>query len=416
MASDHNRHSNNFDPTSPCLVLAPHLEYPVRNGGDILIDKKWSRLSEYVPFVDIIGKDTITRYENGRLVKSVHYANTYVSKTLAAFNTLTKRSHYLLEKNLTRRFVEQARLYLAKPEYKTVVCSFIWTAAVVTEAPEIEGRLYCVETHNDEIEWFKNLRRSSTNPLAKLTAYFSESWAWTFLNKHGSDFVYFHVSRADQEGYLNRFPGHRSYVVPIGVDEVPCELPWQEGLAPPGKVRLLFVGSLGVKINLDAIEFFKECFYPLLKARLGGDLEVLVVGSSPSDKVSRLCRDMGWMLYSDVSDEELTRLYRTSTFSILPFRYTTGSKLKLLHSLANGVPYLATLALRDQIEEVMYPCLISSEPEEWLHHIQKVRVKGITKGDRVALMDHARKHSWASVARRTFQLLSHDTYSGGHSG
>ena len=416
MAIDHDKRSSNFDPTSPCLVLAPHLEYPVRNGGDILIDKKWSRLSEYVPYVDIIGKDTITRYENGRLTRSVHYANTDVPKTLAALNTLIKRSHYLLEKNMTQSFVEQAHLYLAEPEYKTVVCSFVWTAAIVTEAPEIEGRLYCVETHNDEIEWFENLRRSSTNPLAKLTAHFSERWARTFLNEHGSDFVFFHVSRADQEGYLKRFPGHRSYVVPIGVDEVPCELPWQEDSTLSGKVRLLFVGSLRVKINLDALEFFKEDFYPQLKAGLGGDLEVLVVGSNPSDKVSRLCRDMGWMLYPDVSDEELTRLYRTAMFSILPFRYTTGSKLKLLHSLANGVPYLATLALREQVEEVMYPCLISSDPEEWLHHIRKVRRKRIANGDRTALMDHARKYSWASVARQTLQLLSHDAYSAGHNG
>jgi hypothetical protein len=408
MASDHVKRSSSFDPTSPCLVLAPHLEYPVRAGGDILIDKKWSRLSEYVPFVDIIGKDTITRYENGRLVERVHFANIYVSKTLAAFNTLTKRSHYLLEKHLTPRFAEQAHLYLARPEYKTVVCSFIWTAAVVTQVPEIEGRVYCVETHNDEIEWFEHLRRSSTNPLAKLTAYFSERWARTFLNRRGSDFVFFYLSRADQEGYSKRFPGLRGYIVPIGVDEVSCKLPWQEDLTPSGKVRLLFVGLLSAKINLDAIEFFKEDFYPLLKTELGGDLEILVVESNPSDKVSRLCRDTGWTLYPDVSDEELRRLYRTSTFSILPFRYTTGSKLKLLHSLANGVPYLATLALRGQVEKVMYPCLISSDPEEWLHHIQEVRIKRITNDDRTALMDHARKYSWASVARQTFQLLSHD--------
>jgi len=64
----------------------------------------------------------------------------------------------------------------------------------------------------------------------------------------------------------------------------------------------------------------------------------------------------------------------------------------------------------------MYPCLISSEPEEWLHRIQKVRGKGITNGDRIALMDHARNYSWSSVASQTFQLLSHDIYSGGHSG
>jgi hypothetical protein len=403
-----NERGGGFDPTSPCLVLAPHLEYPVRNGGDILIDRKWSRLSEYVPYVDIIGKDTITRYEGGRFVKSVCYANKHVSKPLAAFRTLAKRSHYLLEKNLTRSFVQKAQQYLAKPEYRTVVCSFIWTAAVVTDAPEIEGRLYCVETHNDEIEWFENLRRSSTNPLAKLTAYFSERWAWSFLDRHGSEFVFFHVSKADQEGYSRRFPGHRSHVVPTGVDEVSRELPRHEDLGQPGKVRLLFVGSLGVKINLDALEFFREDFCRPLEEGLGGDLEVLVVGSKPSDRVARLCREMGWKLYPDVSDEELGRLYRTSTFSILPFRYTTGSKLKLLHSLANGVPYLATPALRDQAEEVVYPCLVSGDPGEWLDRIREVRRKGITDGDRAALIDHARKYSWASVARQTFELLSHE--------
>jgi len=31
-----------LDPTGPCPVLAPHLEYPTRNGADILIDRKWN--------------------------------------------------------------------------------------------------------------------------------------------------------------------------------------------------------------------------------------------------------------------------------------------------------------------------------------------------------------------------------------
>ena len=406
MTSDHRICNSNFDPSRPCLGLAPHLEYPVRNGADILIDKKWARLSEYVPFVDIIGKDTITRYENGRVIRRLRYPNRHVSKIRASLNTLAKRSHYLLEKHMTRGFLEKAQLYLAKPEYKTVVCSFIWTAAILDKTSNIEDRLLCVETHNDELKWFENLRRSSTNPLVKLTAYFSERWARCFLDTHRTSFLFFHVSKADQEGYLERFPGHKSFVVPIGVDIVPDVLPWRADLVPSSKVRLLFVGSLGVKINLDALEFFREAFYPVLKESLAGDLEVLVVGSNPSGKVTRICRDMGWRLYSNVSDEELKHLYRMSTFSILPFRYTTGSKLKLLDSLANGVPYLATLEMRDQVEEILYPCLISSDPKEWLHHVRKVTRDGITSGERVALVDYARKHSWTAVARRTFQLLS----------
>lgn len=406
MAPQEGAHPSKFDPSSPCLVLAPHLEYPLRSGGDILIAEKWSRLSKYVPFVDIVGKTTVNRYEHGVLVDSSAYSNAPVSRNQAAFRTVVKRSHYLREKHLTHGFVDKALLHLAKPEYKTVVCSFIWTATLVGMAPEVPARIYCVETHNDEIAWFANLRKSYTNPLAKWTAYLSERWAWSFLDEHRADLLYFHVSKDDQQGYVDRFQGHKSIVVPIGVEEIFDQRNPPTSLDPPLKPRLLFVGALGVKINEDAIDFFCSDFYPMLKAELGEALEVLVVGSNPSDDISRRCTKLGWTLHGDVSDEQLQVLYSTATFSILPFRYTTGSKLKLLHSLANGVPYLATSALRDQAEEVIPPCLVSDDPQVWLKHVLHVSEQGITAQERTALVNQARTHSWESVADQTFQLLN----------
>ncbi|MCC6503780.1 MAG: hypothetical protein IT362_11695, partial [Deltaproteobacteria bacterium] len=50
----------NLDRGRPSLVIAPHLEYPTRNGGDLLIDRRWAEFSRYVPFVDIVGKCTVT--------------------------------------------------------------------------------------------------------------------------------------------------------------------------------------------------------------------------------------------------------------------------------------------------------------------------------------------------------------------
>lgn len=395
-----------FDSTRPCLVVAPHLEYPIRNGADILIDRKYAHFSEYVPFVDIVGRDAVVRYRGGELVQSTPYENVRIGKVAAATNTLRKRSHYQYEKFVTKEFVETARSYLARSDYGMVVFSCIWTAAIVRRIPTTDNRLHCIETHNDEFKWYENIRKSSKNPLAKLAAYSSERWAQSFMEKYGSDFLFLHVSATDQKGFSERFPYHRSYVVPVGVD-VPSDGPLRpEDPTIPGKARLMFVGALGVKINLDALELFERAFFPALEKELREDLEVLVVGSNPSKRVEKLCGDAGWKLYPNVSDRELKRLYSTCTFSILPFDYTTGSKLKLLNSLAHGVPYLATSELRNQAEDVAYPCLISSDPGEWSERVRDVREKGITAEERASLINQAQRYSWESIARRMFDLLN----------
>lgn len=168
----------------------------------------------------------------------------------------------------------------------------------------------------------------------------------------------------------------------------------------------MFVGSLGVKINPDALELFKRAFFPALKKELEEDLEVLIVGSNPSKRVKKLCEDAGWKLHPNVSDQELERIYSTSMFSILPFGYTTGSKLKLYNSLAHGVPYLATSELRNQAEDAAYPCLISSDPKEWSERVRNVSRKGITAEERASLINQAQRYSWESIARRMFDLLT----------
>lgn len=394
-----------FDSTRPCLVVAPHLEYPIRNGADILIDRKYAHFSEYVSFVDIIGRDTVVRYRGGELVQSTPYENVRVGKVAAAAATLCKRSHYQYEKFVTKKFIETARSYLTKPDYGMVVFSFVWTAAIVRGLPKVDDRLCCIETHNDELKWYEGIRKASINPLAKLTAHYSERWAKSFMEGYSSEFLFLHVSEADQKGFSERFPDHKSRVVPTGAEVASDGSFHRENPAVPERTRLIFVGSLGVKINFDALSNFEKRFYPVLKEELG-DLEVLIVGSNPSRRVTKLCRRAGWKLHSNVPDQELRDLYSVSTFSILPFNYTTGSKLKLLDSLAHGIPYLATFSLRDQAEEIIYPCLVSNDPKEWSERVQNVGKKGITTEERVLLKNYAQSFSWKSIAHLMFEMLS----------
>ena len=398
------------DPKSPCLVLAPHLEYPLRNGADILIDRKWSQFSKYVPFVDIVGKNSVNRYENGQLVDRKLYENVDVSKKVAALKSIFNQSHYLFERFITNSVIRTVEAYLWKPEYQTVVFSFIYTAAILKRTIENDKKLYLIETHNDELRWFSQFMKKSLNPGVLLTAFFSKRWLTRFLREHEHNFLYIHVSKTDRDGYLRVAPFHRSIVIPVGVEKENLDVRCLEEVGLFEKVRLLFVGSLSGETNFEALKFFGGKFFPILKENFGNGLEILIVGSKPSAAVKRLCGRMGWRLLGNVSDQELRYLYSICMFSILPFQYTTGGKLKLLKSLANGVPYLATPVLGDQIEKVSYLCLISGDPKEWLTHIGTIQKRGVTESERMALIDYAKEYSWSSMAYNMFQLLSYGSF------
>ena len=91
---------------------------------------------------------------------------------------------------------------------------------------------------------------------------------------------------------------------------------------------------------------------------------------------------------------------------MFPFSYATGAKLKLLQSLAEGVPFLTTTEVVSQIDELLYPCLVSNDRHAWLGRILEIRRDGITKDAQLAMKGYANKNSWSAVARSIYQLLA----------
>jgi hypothetical protein len=392
-----------FDLKAPGLVLAPHLEYPTRTGANILVDRMARVMSQLLPYMDLVGRTTVRRYEREQVLQEHTYANTQRGRTEAALRTLIKRSHYLQEKFLTKSFCEQARLHLSNPAYGMVLFSYLYTAPLLDQdVSNRRERMYLIETHNDEFEWYRTLGEATKNPLSRLIARLSGRAAGGFMDRYAGRTVLLHVTEADRRGYDAVAPGHASVVCPLGVDITKAPFP---SLPPGSPIRLLFVGSLGVTMNFDALSHFSQHFYPLLKQVLVDQLEVEVVGSTPTEAVKQLCKANGWSLHADVGDDELDRRYQSATFSILPFNYATGAKLKLLESLANGVPFLTTTKVDAQIDQLPPLCLVSDKPQAWLERIQTVHATGLSADTRKTLLAAAEPHSWTARARLLIENL-----------
>jgi glycosyltransferase involved in cell wall biosynthesis len=397
-----------FDPTAPCIVLAPHLQYPARNGSDISLDRIAKCFSRHVPHVDLIAEDVVVSFRNGEERGRVPFANGMRSKRSAGLRALVRRSHFYLEKFVTPAFSRRAAELIGSNTYGTILYSYMTTTRATTRIPSEQiPATRLIWTHNDEFKWFRDLALSTPGPLGRQVARNSEAWLHDFFRSRADEYMLLHVTEEDRAGYDSLYPGHRCAQIPIGVD-LPSDLnPPVEPERRP--VKLIFVGSLGVRMNRDALAHFGERFHPLLHETFGSGLEVHVAGSSPSTEIMALCNSHRWQLHSDLPDARLEKIIESATFSLLPFSYATGAKLKLLKSMAHGVPFLATRMVAAQADACIYPSLMSDEPEEWVQRIQSVLREGISSDKRASLRDLAQQHSWEASVQTIIDALSDAT-------
>jgi glycosyltransferase involved in cell wall biosynthesis len=371
------------------IILAPHLKYPPRNGGDIYVEKIGYNLSLFREQVTILGAHTVTYYNNGETTNQQAFQNDFRVKFWAALRTLALNSHYLIEKFLTNAYRQKASDLVLDDPKATIIYSYISTASLeLTTKPAI------ILTQNDEIAWFQDQCRFSKNPLQKRTARMSENWIKKFLQHRAEEFFFAHITEGDYHSYKRWMPGHNGFVVPVGVDieAISNDLPLD------GVIHLLFVGSLSSKMNCDALTFFQERFWGILKDEFKQRIELTVLGSQPTGVVRQLCMRENWQLISDASEEELHTQYKHATFAILPFPYTNGAKLKLLNALAAGLPVLATSNMKILDGQVFAPNLYSDEPQEWLSHIREIKDTGILPSQRLSCQQYAGRYTWREIA------------------
>jgi glycosyltransferase involved in cell wall biosynthesis len=125
--------------------------------------------------------------------------------------------------------------------------------------------------------------------------------------------------------------------------------------------RVLFLGALDWRPNLDGLGVLLDRVWPQLRAREPG-ARLDVVGRSPPESLRRrLAATPGAELHADVADVR-PFLARASVLAV-PLRIGGGSRLKILEALACALPVISTcvgaegLALRDGEE------LTLAEPE-----------------------------------------------------
>jgi glycosyltransferase involved in cell wall biosynthesis len=144
------------------------------------------------------------------------------------------------------------------------------------------------------------------------------------------------VSPEDADRIEREFDGRRVAVVENGVATSHFR-PSQETRQPG---RILFLGSLDWRPNLDAVEQLLTCIFPSVR-RQEPFARLCLVGRNPPESLRQRIRELpGVELYGSVAD--VRPFLAECGVMAVPLRIGGGSRLKILEALASGLPVVST--------------------------------------------------------------------------
>jgi glycosyltransferase involved in cell wall biosynthesis len=157
---------------------------------------------------------------------------------------------------------------------------------------------------------------------------------------------------------LRARPGLNVVYLPPGVDA--CHAPKEH--VGPGK-HLVFVGAMWREENIDAVLWFYQQVFPLIRAQVP-DVTLTIVGGNPAEPVRSLAADPGVRVTGYVP--QLSPYYAASDVSIAPVRIAGGVLCKVLDAMGAGLPVVTTSFGNDGVgAQPEREILIGESPEEF---------------------------------------------------
>jgi glycosyltransferase involved in cell wall biosynthesis len=124
----------------------------------------------------------------------------------------------------------------------------------------------------------------------------------------------------------------------------------------------LFIGGFQHTPNIDAVIFFIEKIYPLVRERLR-DVKFYIIGDkAPPELVALATED----IIITGLQRDVRPFFESVKLSIAPLRYGAGVKGKINQSIAFGVPVVATSLAVEGMELTDHKdILVADEPEDF---------------------------------------------------
>jgi len=191
--------------------------------------------------------------------------------------------------------------------------------------------------HNVESRMLLRRAQKEKNYLKKLYFYQEAKKIERYEKKVCKLFQSNLVVSDEEKSILKKIvPGAKIDIVPNGVDISYFVPPDEE----PDNETLIFAGAMNWYPNKDAMLFFADEIWPLLKTKRP-TIKMIVVGQSPPKKLLNLHKKDPHFIVTGYVNDVRSYLNKASIY-VCPIRDGGGTRLKILDALSSGKPTVAT--------------------------------------------------------------------------
>jgi sugar transferase (PEP-CTERM/EpsH1 system associated) len=168
---------------------------------------------------------------------------------------------------------------------------------------------------------------------------------------------------------------------------------------------IAFVGRMDYYPNQEAMTWFCDAVWPLLRSRRG-DLTLRIVGAEPPRSIRALARLPGVEVTGSVPD--VRPRVGTAAVSVAPLRIARGLQNKVLECMALGVPAVVSERVARGLGlGSSSPIRVADTPEAYAEHILAIAGSGAER-HRLSLESRAlveQRFSWPKALEKLDEIL-----------
>jgi glycosyltransferase involved in cell wall biosynthesis/Tfp pilus assembly protein PilF len=324
------------------LMLAPYPTYPPKTGAITRMFYEMKNLGERFDLAVVCF--LFTKEDHSLEDQLSQYCNFPLTVYLG--DTLPPDDHtpQLVHRYSSHRMTKLLKA-IAPANFDIVLSDFIYMAQYRSLFPQafhvlaehnIESELLrsCAQANQDENK-LKQLAqqrdtikdfRESASQADLLAAYEQQNWPHYPLR--------FTVSDLDRQHLTQYAPQGTTLTVPNGVDTSTIQA-FPDNPLP----RILFIGTMSYYPNIDGATYFAEEILPLIWEQ-DPQIEFWIAGAQPPEAITDLAHHPKIKVIAN--PEDMTAVAKQCCMTVVPLRIGSGTRIKILQSLAMGLPIVST--------------------------------------------------------------------------
>jgi len=204
-----------------------------------------------------------------------------------------------------------------------------------------------LQEHNIESNIFKQLAQlyhttDPASPQQNKNAFRMSRWLLmrNYENEIWPNFpLRITVSQNDKEELDRRCPTGRTVVIENGINTHENRFISEEQWQNRSRQKILFMGALDFYPNIDCLFYIKDAILPKLW-QSNPTISLVITGRNPSKAILDFAADPRIEVVADPDD--IDTVAAKCYLAVVPMRIGSGTRIKILHSMALGLPVVST--------------------------------------------------------------------------